>query len=584
MAHPYHTVDEAVAAAKDGGTIAITDGKYAVALDVRRPVTLVGRCTSKVSLYRKDADGPVITASADLTVRGLYVTGGAAGILVTKGKTRLVEARVEGTGANGIHVVGSRAELDMEHSLIAGTKVAGISVEGATARVRNSEIRKVQLSADDFGSGVSLLAQGKTMADLTLTGVVVTESAGAGVVVHGSKARIEGTLIRGSGAMTSGTGVFLDAFAGMGSEVDLIESVVDGTTNLGVGVFDGTLRMDRTTISDTKFAERAAGLVVSIDSRTKRPGTATITRSLIRGSPDNGVFVYGGTVDMSSTLVRDTTGGTAALSGRGLVVGLSTPIVPNRVTLTDVLVERALGAGVTILTGDVTLDRVVVRDIAPSPRERKYGFGTIAYVSSSGAPAPTVTMRRSVIERVHDAGVVSFGATLTMEQSVVRRVAMRWDGTYGHGIHVSAYPGTTVRSQAVIKGCVFADVFEAGLNVFQSDAEVEGTTILGVMADEAGHFGDGITVSGKTFTGDFIDTSLVVRNTRISQCARAGLSVFGAKATASGLRLSCNAFGLDVESLGKDPEVTDLRGNACGCGVLLPCIATTANLTPISAP
>ncbi len=93
---PYGSIARAAAAAGDGGVVIVTDGVYPSALRVTAPLTIVGRCASRVVLQGASDAPAVLVASgegATLSVRGVTLRGGLVGLSVegpARGELRAV--------------------------------------------------------------------------------------------------------------------------------------------------------------------------------------------------------------------------------------------------------------------------------------------------------------------------------------------------------------------------------------------------------------------------------------------------------------------------------------------------------------
>jgi len=596
---PFAKLTDAIAAASTARhTILVTDGKYELSARLDKPVTIVGRCPDKVSLFTREST-PVLTNVADVTLRGLTITGFGTGVRIERGTTRIERCRIADTGAEGINAVrsGGAVTLIVDHSVVARAGSVGIAVEGATATLTETEIRSTKVMASGSGGmGLGLRRVGTTASDVTARSLVVSGSEYAGVYVSGSKLLLEASLVRDTapGKGSSGYGVYGTAL-GIGPQIVVRDTQIVGTHGAGIGVLDGTATLERCTIeggiAGSKEGEPYGGVVLGLDQKTKKAVRATITHSIIRNNQASGIAFIGASGEVASTIVRDIRSSGSEQTGCGARVVSSSngPNVPE-VSLHDVLIERAVNCGAAVSSGSVSFDRTVIRDIAPDLVSMRFGTGLTVF-SPDPSRAPSVSMHGSVIERVHDAGVLSFGAHVELDATVIRALIQRAGGSYGHGIHLSADPASGTPSSGFVRRCLVAGTFEAGINVYQSSAIVEDTTVHGTLSTE-GAFGDGITVGGIISKAGvpllpWREASLVVRRSTIRNSARAAISVFEAHASLSNVLATCNGFDVNVESLPREDaqpfSLEDGGGNACGCGPLATCHASSANLAPLEA-
>lgn len=597
VARPFATLAEALASATPSrNTVVLTDGKYEISTRIAQPLTIVGRCPERVSLFSR-ASAPVLTLASDVTLRGLTITGFGQGVRVESGTARIESCRVVDTGAEAIDVVrtGATPSLSVQHSIVARATGVGIAIEGAKATLQETAIRDTRVDASGGGGvGLGLRRVGTTRAEVEARALVITGSARDAIFVTGSQLSLLGSLIRATaqGSGPTGYGVYADA-TGVGPELVVRDSVIQATRGLGIAVFGGTATIDRTTVEGTTAGsadETFGGMLFGVDKTTKKPATATVTRCMVRNNQGTGISFGGASGEAASTIVRDTISSKRAQTGCGVRVQAASlvPALAPDVNLHDLLVERAQTCGFGLAAGSIHLSSVVVRDVAPDTTEKKYGTGVTAFVVDP-SNQPHLFLERSRIERVHDAGVLAFGAQVEISATLIRDVLQREGGVYGHGVHLSADPTTGLGSTGTLKGCVVSGAFEAGVNVYQSSATIENTTIVETASSE-GLFGDGITVGG-IMSRDGVpllpwrEASLVIRRSRLHGSARAALSVFEAYASAEGVLATCNAFPFDVERLERDDaqpfKLVDLGGNACGCGDLGDCHAFSGHLAPV---
>lgn len=591
-ARPFATMTAALAAVTPSRkTILVAEGKYEVGVKLDRAVEIVGRCATKVSLYTRLASTPVLSTTAALTLRGVSLSGPDVGVQASGSALRVQGSRVE-AGAEGIVVTGAGATLELDESLVIGAIGLGVAIEGAKAVIRNTELRDSKLAPDgSAGIGLGVRRLGSVAAEALVQSSVITGSAFAGVYASGAKVTLQGCLIRGTAQFEKIDGYGLYANAnGVGPQIALEQTVIEGSKGYGIGVADGELTLDRSVIRATRTGPNPktnyGALITAVDGKTKRPATLRITRSLIEDADETGLIVRGGTADLSDTIIRDVVG-TSPQTGCGLATNPMVGLLPT-ITLRDSLIERTEDCAINVSSGSVTVERSVIRDIAPDRSGNRFGVGIISFLDNA-ADRPTLVVRSSLIERVHDAGVLAFGSRVEIDGSVIRDVRQREGGYYGHGVHLSSMPEYGVPSEALITGSLVLGTFEAGINVFQSTATVENTTVLDTRANAAASaFGDGVTVSGIIDpAGAFREASVALRRSRIGGSARAAFSVYEASATVEGLQATCNALDIAIEKLPREnavaPTLEDRGGNVCGCGATKGCRAASSNLAPVAA-
>lgn len=577
-ARPYVQLADALAVVSaTRKTIALAEGAYELAVAIDKPVEMVGVCPEKV-VIEPPKGVSAITINADVTLRSLAVT--REGLSISRGVTTLTSAWIHDTNAAGVSVA-KGAKLVMTQSVVSRTNTVGVALDGASASIRGSEIRRT------VGSALRARPSLGTRSDLTVESSIFSDNSGEALFTRGSVVTVDSTLIRRSGVRTAAeaSGIYADSLAGIPPTLTVRKTVIERVAGTALGAYDGKATIEDTTIRDTSLSASGPGIamLLGVDPKTKRPIRATVARSLVSKTEGVGVVIGGGVVDVSGSIIRDGRESGTAETGRALVVIKSRDgsIVPE-FKAADLLVERHAGGGIVVSAGTATFDRMVVRDISPEVKKR-FGYGFVIYVDAPSTPSALI--RRSLIERTHDAGIISFGAQLDVEDTVVREIAQRDLGVFGHGIHISRdRSGRTARGS--IRRSVISNVFEVGIEVFQSSCVIEDSTIAGIRANaHSGIFGDGISVTAATADHPWQAADVSIKSTKVAGAARTAVSAFNARAVVASVLLRCNALDLSVESVveGHPTTLEDGGGNTCGCDAVATCHASQSNLAPVDA-
>lgn len=415
----------------------------------------------------------------------------------------------------------------------------------------------------------------------------------AGVTLHG--ACVEGTIVRGAiGGVTEGT-ISVRAAASLrnltiegerpgivihAGTLDVAAVRIEGARVAGVLIIGGGLRADGLIVRGTR-AEVASGLAGrGVD--VEPGGSAEISRALIEGNHDFGVFAAGPLV-LTDAVVRDTQMQLDGTHGRGVnVIGGASARIERTVVershetgvfasqastieLTDVLVrtvepvvddgagvsiemgstgmlarvriEDTSGAGLSVSRSNVTARELVVRDVAPEIEAGDRGFGVDVFANSAA------TIERVLIERTRAAAIaVNLGASLIASDLIVRDVGAReLEDDMGNG--VIALGSSVELTRARIERT-------AGEAVSIADGTTARIADLSTASTGAdGRSGDGLLVYlGATLEGD-----------RISIDDAADVSVsLGGEGTRVVLRDLTITGGRAVPT--GDPEVTTYAG------------------------
>jgi hypothetical protein len=559
-------------------TILLAEGIYEHGEVIDKSLEIRGRCSEKVVIAPpKGSSSPSITVRADLTLRSLTIGSSARGLQIESGTTKLSHVLVNKTGAEGVVVANGSAAVELEDSIVHSATDVGVLVVGGHATLTRSNVRRTFAASEEGGAGLRVQSKGTAVVNAS----VLEANGRFGVLLDGSTLVVDRSAFLGNQVPTDAVGASVFAIGDSHTTID--GSTFESNDSIAVYAADGVLTLKNTVIANTHATAgvEPAGLYAAVDPRTKKPATALVSNSAFVANEGSGLFVAGAVVTVDGSLVRETRETKDVQSGEG-IVALTSDVLKKRPTLVvrDSLIESAHHAGVTAISGETTVERSVVRDILASA-DGRYGFGVVAYPDGAEAH-PTVVLRHALVERVHDAGVWSLGSEVVVDASLIRDLVQRKGGSYGHGIYASRDPELMQIGTLTVSGSVVDGAFEVGINVFQSNATVERTTVTNTRAGAG--FGDGVSIAGSQLNGDWLDVSLLLRHSRVAGSARAALSIFEARASLEGVILGCSAFPLDVESGDHPVDVHDLGANGCGCeGALDRCTASSANLRAVAA-
>jgi nitrous oxidase accessory protein NosD len=108
---PPDNLQEAINDTAAGGTVDATGGTYSGRFTIGKPLTLVGAAINAPAGGTLATPGLRVTG-ADVTVRGVTVRGGFAGIVVDRASgSRILDSRVEAVDYTGIMALGGRGTL-----------------------------------------------------------------------------------------------------------------------------------------------------------------------------------------------------------------------------------------------------------------------------------------------------------------------------------------------------------------------------------------------------------------------------------------------------------------------------------------
>jgi hypothetical protein len=520
--------------------VAVAAGSYVESLIIKKPVRLWGVCPSQTELFGTSSDGALwIYGSASGTeVHGLAVRGSSRGIIATGADPVLLEHLwIHDTGDVGVlaQEFSGPANVTLAGSLVERAAFAGVSALGAIASLEDCVVRDTAEDSSGVATGVlfSYDPETNTRSVGVIRSSVVENNRAFGVYVQGSDGSLEASVVRdtpsdSAGAFGNGISAQSDPSGAARARLEVRQSIVERVHNIGIYVAGGADATVETTVVRDVLASASGkngdGVFALDNTETKERATLAIQWSLIERTQDAGLLVIGGDVTADAVAIRDIQPfAETGQYGRGL--GIQYDALTGEKasgTVTNAAIDRCFDIGVFIAGAEVTIENTAVRDTLPEAARAIGGRGIVLQEGLLGEAAKA-TLRRSVVERSHDAGFIVVGASLEV----------------------------------------------AGLRVLDT----------AVRASD-GAFGDGVAIlSGLNAASAKLSDVLVARS------ARAGISSFGASVALERITLECNPISLDGESYGgHDYAFEDLGDHSCGCdGIAEECTVLSSSLAPPTA-
>lgn len=588
-AKPWVAIQPAVDAASSGATVAIAEGVYVEDVVVAgKPVTFWGRCPRLVSIQGSQAALAALSigsGAGGAVVRGLAVSGGAAGVLVQAPNTEIDRAWIHDTAGYGVDVRGG-ASVRVTDTLLEAVRERGIYLEGASARVERTVVRgTIASNTVPGGRGVNARDDPTTHArsNLVLVGSVVDGSAEAGVLVHASDAVVEGSLIRDTrpaSNMRFGRGVVVQIDLGTGepASVAIRASRVEGSFDGGIVNGGSDLTIESTTVVNVaaNLDEGTRGYGVDSDYQpvAMRRARLTMSSSLVDAASEAGILVTAGDATLESIVVSGTRS-TGNVFGRGLAVQHD-PTSGERAIATlvasDIVDNRE--AGVAVAGSQLTVEGTLVHGTTPPPGRNEYGRGVVAQDHPSDGTRSTVEIAASVLLDNQEVALFVHGSDVNVMGTVIADTRPRTDGLLGVGA-VGQWSRTGGRSTLRLESSMIDYNSTAGVMLAGASGELVHSWVARVAPDGDSRFGDGVVVVSLDDAAD-----ARVERTVVQQSARAGVSVFGALVELIESEIECNGIDLNVDIWdGAAPQLVDGGGNLCGCATdTRACQAVAASL------
>lgn len=480
---PFGTVREAIAAAPDGATIALSRGLFTESVMVDRAVTVRGACARDTIITSPEIGVHLVAAGAaleDVSIRdtgsaglAVYYTPGArvAGVLVERANVEGVlvaeatldaralvvrDTRPDGDGYGGAAInVTDRAEVTMGRAILERNASYAAYVDDATLVASDVVLRDTRPQTADGrrGFGISVSSAGHA----ELTRALVERSSAAGVLARGAGTSLVMTdsvlreVIPGTGAGEDGMGIsILDA-----ARAELTRVRVAGATDLAIEAagIDTVIA-----VSDALLERSGRGAAFHTSAY------ALATRLRVTACGILGVGVGGAEGSLSDVSVSDT------LAMSDVAVGVL--VNGARAAFSRLAVDRAEGVGVMAAgASTVVLEDSTIRDTRWAPPGGD-GFLSRGLLAQLGAQ---VDAERVSIERTAGVGisVVGADARVTILDGVVRdSVGGFSDGWGSAGVFVERDASLSLSRVVCLRNETFGVAATLGGAIVLSDVAV----------------------------------------------------------------------------------------------------------------
>lgn len=429
--------------------------EYDADSNVRSKLTLRG------SLLEQNHYAGVDVSASDATIEGIVVRGTQAGDDGTGGFG--VEIQDEPTRHE-------RAKVTLRTSLFEQNYDNGVLVQGSDATIESTVVRAT-LPYGNGAGGVGLLVEAglsHAQASVTLRTSLIDHNHDMGIAVLDSNVTIEATVVRatqpsGGGALGHGIQISEDGTTHGRSNVTLRASVLEQNQRAGVIVFGSDATIETTVVRDGGVNGRGVEIVdhpVSYD-RAK----ATLRRSLVDHAGNVGVLVTSSDVTIEESVVRATQSGSDGIMGDGVVIQDGDPPHERAAgVLRGVLLEQNHDIGVHVIGSDATIEGSIVR--GTQPRSNGIGGRGVESIDNlTSRERAKLTLRNSLVEQNHEIGVGVFDSDATIEATVVRATQSRIDMSRGDGVMVDSHD---TQATALITSSEIKSNARAGISNFSA--------------------------------------------------------------------------------------------------------------------
>jgi hypothetical protein len=491
---PWTLYAYAIGEVQAGGRIVFAAGNYDEGILVSKSISLVGRCSSMVTLsgVREGPLGPTVLevkGDVEVSISDLRVSGHGIGILAhAASQLSVSRASLKDNHSAGLVGHGSGTILTASEVWVSGTQLDGEGLRGYGVNAQSGASVSVSRSrvSGNHSSGLRASGSGTTLtaSELWVSGTKVNAEGlrGFGVVAQsGASASVSRSRVSDNhttGVWASGLGTSLTA-----SEVWVSGTQVNGEGEHGGGVFanaGANVTVNRSFVSDNP-----SGGIRAVDSGTNLTASEVwVSGTQVNGEGPNRFGVnadFGSSVTVNRSRVSDN-------HGAGVL---------------------AHGAGTNLIASEVWVSGTQVNG---------QGFNGAGVISALRA---NVTVNRSLVSDNHSSGLIALdlGSILTANEVWVSGTQMNGEGLNGYGVNAQWGSIVSVSRSRV------SDHHSAGLIAFDLGTIFTATEVWvsGTQPDSAGVFGAGVVA--------VLEASLNLSHSRVSDNHSAGLVGYGSGTT-----------------------------------------------------
>ncbi|MEQ9317757.1 MAG: right-handed parallel beta-helix repeat-containing protein [Polyangiaceae bacterium] len=338
-----------------------------------------------------------------------------------------------------------------------------------------------------------------------------------------------------------------------GSGVVVTASLIENANGYGIAAPIGEVEVVQSSIRDigpTPAGDWGNGLLAwGSFADTQR---IVFRQSLIERCRSFGIAVQAVTdTVVEDTLVRDVDV-SASIGGDGMGLWqLWTDGDGERASLTvqRSVFERLHSSGIAVWGGDALIEDTTVRDVAPQMTAGEWGAGIRLFSNGEGTgAAPTGIVRRSTVDRGHRVGVELWAAEGELEQILVRDPGPKTDGAHGFGIIAFVHDATLETSQLTIRGGRIERARQGALVISGSTATIDSLAVLDTQPTGTGSLGVAVSVLTEWMTG--VAASAEMSQLVVDGTHAGGIVVGGGDLTVSDVVVRNVKKQVDVDDFG----------------------------------
>jgi len=484
---PYPSIQAAVDAVPQGGSVLVGEGTYDEGLAIDKPVHVIGVCASVVELTGKTLvlaskksktmeAGVGVVDTHDVEIRNIRVVSPAQGIAIVN---------VQDFSLSDIDVYGSHGTaLYIDHGS-----------SGATERLW---LHDTNTGSGQLGNGLGMWLGGGSVVTLRESLIDAVERVGITVVEEDTELDLSETTIQYTRLNFNDDGG-IGIQVGTGASICLKDTQLKGNRTIGLYIYgESFATIENSIIQGTKpdhMGQFGFGVEALEGSRVD------ISNSLLDKNASSGIYArhHGTEILLVNTVARDTKPDEAGTYGRGIEA-----LQGAHVNLTGCLIERNTdtGVGVSDAGTQVSLLNTIVRDTMPN-EDSAFGDGLVAFFGG------LADVTGCLVEGNTEFGAVAYGieAKIALVNTTIRNTKPQKNGDDGDGVF--AFGGSLVS----VAGCLVEDNTGSGAFAtgFGTEISFLNTVIRDTKPNKEEEGGLGIVASDGVVAD--ISACLIERNT-----------------------------------------------------------------------
>jgi hypothetical protein len=423
---------------------------------------------------------------------------------------------------------GAPGQLSLTASLIEQNYDNAVFLSGSEARIEATVVRATRgdgAGTTGVGIVVAMDSARERKSKLLLTTSLIDQNRSVGVFVEGSEATVDATVVRetqGDGRGIPGRGIVLNAdpVTGGGAKLSLSASLVEQNEEVGVLVTGSEATIDATVVRETRSDRGilARGIIAQENLDTGEGAKLSLSASLVEQNQGGGLILSSSDATVDATVVRGNQPDSTGANGWG--IGVQASLLTGRgatLSLTASLVEQNHAVGMLVAGSEAKVEGTVVRATQPVGAG-VYGYGISVQPNPYTAKQGQLSLTTSLIEENHAFGVFVYGSEATVATTVIRGTKpapLRAD--FGDGILLLEKDLSP--SHAVFADTAALDNARSGLIFVGSSGELNGVWSSG------NQFGLVLQPGSTSAQPELVEGNVFEGNTKSDKLERGDLAV-----------------------------------------------------------